>query len=226
MADLYELVLHNRSPQPDLAFIAYAVPTMTTGVLQATHPKGAYPIAWQVQGVNQGTTIRFSWTASYALMCANQPCQTGEVWKPRSPQTVSRPGTAYLLDYLNDDYHFSATTASGDLPPTDIDLYTSSNIPAHGNQGPSIGLAISTTTRQPTMLPVIATDSGPNLIHRIHLPPTYHIWAGQDEIGAMLQLDTVRAHQDAQLTRTSLSDPWHAEWTLDATNHWNKGKPT
>jgi hypothetical protein len=224
MSESYELVLHDCSAQPDLAFILYAVPTVDSGV-QALGPRGGYPVVWQEQGVNIGATVYFQWTASYALMCARQPCQVGEPWQPGATEQVRGPGSAYLLDYSNDDFRFSAAIPSGDLPPTAIDLYTSGNVPTFdGTQGPSVGLAIS-TGGQPTTLPVIATDSGPNMAHRFTLPPVYRIWAGQDKPGTMLDLGTVRGHQEVRFTRGSTSDPWRAEWTLDPTNQWRSGAP-
>jgi hypothetical protein len=224
MAESYELVLHDCSAQPDLAFILYAVPVVDTGIC-ALGRRGVYPIVWQEQGVNSGTTVRFQWTASYALVCARQPCRVGDLWQPGATGQVRGPGSAYLLDYTNDDYCFTPATPSGDLPPNAVDLYTSGNIlPFDTTCGPSVALAISTGGQQ-TMLPVIAADSGPNLVHRFSLPPAYFIWAGQDETGTMLDLGTVRGHQEVRFTRGSTSDPWRAEWTLDPSNQWRSGAP-
>lgn len=227
MPDSYELVLHNSSAQPDLAFIVYAVPAMNTGVrggVNLVAAREGYPIAWQEQGVNPGSAARFQWTASFALMCARQPCKIGDVWQQGATHSVGNTGGAYLLDYTNDDYCFSTATPSGDLPPSTVDLYTSGRVPVYGEQGPSVGLAVS-TGRQSTMLPVIVANSGPNLAHRISLTPVYRIWAGQDAAGAMLDPATVRGRQQVQFSGGSVTEPWRAEWTLDADNRWRSGKP-
>lgn len=224
MAESYELVLHNRSAQPDLAFILYAATAVETGI-GAFVPRGRYPIVWQEQGVNDGTTVHFDWTASYALMCAGQPCRAGDLWQPGATWQVRQPGSAYLLDYTNGAYRFTDATPSGDLPPTAVDLCTSARVPAFdADLGPSVALAIS-TGRRPALLPVTAADSGPNLAHRFSLPPVYRIWAGQGEPGAMADLGTVSRHQEVQFTRATSTDPWHAEWTLDPSNQWRPGPP-
>jgi len=225
MVDNYELVLHDGSKQPDLAFLVYAVPGLESGVAGFSF-RGGYPIAWFQQGVNPGAIVHVQWTASYALMCARQPCRVGDLWQAGATEQDVEPGRAYLLDYTNGDYCFKHATPSGDLPPTAIDLYTSGNVPGFDTgRGPSVALGIP-IGRQPAPVPVLAANSGPNLTHRFRLPPVYRIWAGQDVQGEMLGAATVEQHQEVRFDRETSTDPWRAEWTLDSSNQWREGPPS
>jgi hypothetical protein len=225
----YSLALTSSSTQPGLNFGVYAVPPVKT---EQSDPSakivivrsGACPLVWLSAPAGAGAQCHFSWVLEWSFLYAEQGCEVGSRWSPNARVVSVDPGNKYTntayLDYSQGAYSLSLVYGA-QVDPSKLYLATSPTVPAWSpHAGPSVGLAVKAAVDDGTAVPVpvIAVDSGPNLLHTFGLNLACRVHLSSDDQGTMTDRDAV---QDYHLVEFGSGHA--AKCTLQVGNIWDCG---
>jgi hypothetical protein len=217
MSDTYSLTLTSSSAQPGLNFGVYAVPPVKTEQADpvkaeqagpeansAMARRGAWPLVWLSAPAGAGAQCQFSWALEWSFTYAEQGGEAGSCWRPNARRVTVVPGSSYTctayLDYSQGAYSLD-TQFDGRRDPSRLYLVTSPTVPLWSpGAGPSVGLCVKAAVGDGTAvaLPVVAADSGPNLLHTFDPNPAFRIHASSDDQGTMTDQDAVQDYHQVE----------------------------